>query len=167
MFKKMHDHKGFTLIELMIVVAIIGILAAIAIPNFLKYQAKSKQSEAKTNLKGVFTAQISYFGENNGYGYTFDQIGFGVAGADSSGMGGTKAYGFTLNATDYIAKSKATIETGTETISYGSGTNAAPSVTTNAFTAGAAGNVDSDPVLDTWTVNMNNQLTNTRNDVNL
>ncbi|WP_414645174.1 type IV pilin protein, partial [Candidatus Deferrimicrobium sp.] len=48
--------KGFTLIELMIVVAIIGILAAIAIPNFLRFQAKSKQSEAKTNLGGIFTA---------------------------------------------------------------------------------------------------------------
>ena len=55
--------KGFTLIELMIVVAIIGILAAIAIPNFLRFQAKSKQSEAKTNLGGIFTAEIAYFGE--------------------------------------------------------------------------------------------------------
>ena len=45
--------RGFTLIELMIVVAIIGILAAIAIPNFIKFQAKSKQSEAKTNLKAI------------------------------------------------------------------------------------------------------------------
>jgi len=49
--------SGFTLIELMIVVAIIGILAAIAIPNFLKFQCKSKQSEAKTNLSGIFTAR--------------------------------------------------------------------------------------------------------------
>ena len=53
--------KGFTLIELMIVVAIIGILAAIAIPNFLRFQAKSKQSEAKTNLGGIFTAEIVLF----------------------------------------------------------------------------------------------------------
>jgi type IV pilus assembly protein PilA len=46
---------GFTLIELMIVVAIIGILAAIAIPNFVRFQARARQSEANTNLKSLFT----------------------------------------------------------------------------------------------------------------
>jgi prepilin-type N-terminal cleavage/methylation domain-containing protein len=46
---------GFTLIELMIVVAIIGILAAIAIPNFVRFQARARQSEASTNLKSLFT----------------------------------------------------------------------------------------------------------------
>src|SRR3972149_10692881 len=64
---KRKNTKGSALIELMIGVAIIGILAAIAIPNFLKFQAKSKQSEAKTNLKGIYTAETGYFGENNKY----------------------------------------------------------------------------------------------------
>jgi type IV pilus assembly protein PilA len=68
--------KGFTLIELMIVVAIIGILAAIAIPNFSKFQARAKQSEAKSNLKGVFTAQKSWFQEKDAYSTAVGHIGF-------------------------------------------------------------------------------------------
>ncbi|WP_224243973.1 prepilin-type N-terminal cleavage/methylation domain-containing protein [Hyalangium gracile] len=48
-------NRGFTLIELMIVVAIIGILAAIAIPNFIRFQARARQSEVNTNLKSLFT----------------------------------------------------------------------------------------------------------------
>ncbi len=68
--------KGFTLIELMIVVAIIGILAAIAIPNFIKFQARSKQGEVKSNLKGVFTAQRSYYQEQDTYSSCIRKIGF-------------------------------------------------------------------------------------------
>ena len=65
--KSMKNEKGFTLIELMIVVAIIGILAAIAIPNFLSYQKKAKTSEAKVNIGAIKTSQESYKAENNAY----------------------------------------------------------------------------------------------------
>jgi type IV pilus assembly protein PilA len=68
--------KGFTLVELMIVVAIIGILAAIAIPNFIRFQARSKQAEAKTNLKAIFTGQKSRFGERDAYALALGDIGF-------------------------------------------------------------------------------------------
>ena len=67
---------GFTLIELMIVVAIIGLLAALAIPNFIKFQARSKQAEGRTNLKAIFTAQKSYYGDKQMYLESADVIGF-------------------------------------------------------------------------------------------
>jgi len=67
--------KGFTLIELMIVVAIIGLLAAIAIPNFIKFQARSKVSEVRANLKGIYTAQKGYYQNQDTYN-TFDAVGY-------------------------------------------------------------------------------------------
>ena len=67
---------GFTLIELMIVVAIIGILSAIAIPNFLSYQSRVRQSEAKVNLKGWWTAQKAYFQEKSIYSEILADVGF-------------------------------------------------------------------------------------------
>jgi len=63
--RKMMQSKGFTLIELMIVVAIIGILAAIAIPNYLNYQMKAKTSEAKSNIGAIRTSEEAYVAEED------------------------------------------------------------------------------------------------------
>jgi type IV pilus assembly protein PilA len=68
MCKAFRKQEGFTLIELMIVVAIIGILAAIAIPNFLTYQMKSRTSEAKTNLQALKTSELAFQGERGCFG---------------------------------------------------------------------------------------------------
>ncbi len=59
----LRNRKGFTLIELMIVVAIIGILAAIAIPNFISMQLRAKRAELPTNLDGIRTAEKAYHAE--------------------------------------------------------------------------------------------------------
>lgn len=62
---QVRNQRGFTLVELMIVVAIIGLLAAIAIPNYLSYQLKAKTSEAKTSLAAIKTASLSFQAERS------------------------------------------------------------------------------------------------------
>lgn len=59
--------KGFTLIELMIVVAIIAFLSVIAVPNFFTFLAKAKRSEAYMNLGSIYTAQRAYWAEHGTY----------------------------------------------------------------------------------------------------
>jgi type IV pilus assembly protein PilA len=65
--KMVKKNEGFTLIELMIVIAIIGILAAIAIPQFAAYRARSFNSAAQADLRNAATAQEAYFVDNETY----------------------------------------------------------------------------------------------------
>ncbi|XSF08192.1 prepilin-type N-terminal cleavage/methylation domain-containing protein [Myxococcus faecalis] len=152
----MKKKGGFTLIELMIVVAIIGILAAIAIPNFIRFQAKSKQSEAKTNLKAIFTAQKAYFGEKDKYVSDFKVVGFDPEPGNrfSYGINGVCNEAKAVTDRQYangcigqdLARFTETPTVGTQPLTAGvSGT--CPNCD---FSAVAVGNVDNDKNADTW-----------------
>ena len=69
MLRKMKERgqKGFTLIELMIVIAIIGILAAIAIPQFTKYRARAQNSQALSDMRNVKTDLEGFYAEHQAY----------------------------------------------------------------------------------------------------
>jgi len=69
-------NEGFTLVELMVVVAIIGILSAVAIPNFKRYQAKTKTSEAKLQLSAVYSSLISLQSDYDAYATCLEDAGY-------------------------------------------------------------------------------------------
>lgn len=74
--KSLLRQKGFTLVELMVVVAIIGLLSAVAIPSFKKYQAKAKVSEAKLQLSALYTAETAFYSDYNIYHTCLPMMGF-------------------------------------------------------------------------------------------
>jgi type IV pilus assembly protein PilA len=65
--RRARSSAGFTVIELMIVVAIIGIISLLAIPNFMRYQARARRTEAYANVAGIVRAQKSYQAERDGF----------------------------------------------------------------------------------------------------
>jgi prepilin-type N-terminal cleavage/methylation domain-containing protein len=67
---------GFSLVELMMVVAIIAVLAAVGIPNYITYQNRSRQSEARILLSGVYSSETVYFAEHSRYARSYDEINF-------------------------------------------------------------------------------------------
>jgi len=107
---KLNNKKGFTLIELMIVIAIIGILAAIAIPNFIAYRNKAFCKAAETDANNVAAAVADYFALpvhtatptvlqlNNNLGFTFTS--HGTVSNTGTVTGADPNLGITITVTD-------------------------------------------------------------------
>ena len=146
MIGKVQDRRGFSLTELMIVVAIIGILATIAIPKFMTYQAKAKQTEAKNNLVAIHTGEIAYFAENNGYIDDFNAIGFAVSGS-------SQRYYYEIGGSNIGV------------LPPGCTASTLDLATANTFVAVAIGNIDGDSTCDVWTIDQDKVIKNVTNDV--
>lgn len=111
MFKKCakNSESGFTLIELMIVIAIIGILAAIAIPQFNAYRARSYNASANTDLRNAMTAQEGYFIDKDTYSNAVSDLtgNYGLVTSDGvviTATGDTTSYtvsAYNSKASDY------------------------------------------------------------------
>ena len=135
--------RGFTLIELMIVVAIIGILAAIAIPNFMRFQAKSKQTEVKNNLKSAFTAERSQYQEHDKYLTLVGELGFSPERGNryyyQLGTGGTNQIRATVTATIVpLTDSGITVDTYKYPTAVATPVNSPLAITGQATNEGAA-----------------------------
>ncbi len=84
MKNKNMKNKGFTLIELMIVVAILGIISAIALPSYTEHMRKAKRSDAKVELLRVAQLQENFFVQNLSYAKSLKQLGFAVDSVSSA-----------------------------------------------------------------------------------
>lgn len=181
--------RGYSLVELMVTVAIAGTLAAIAIPNYQGYVARSRQTEAKTALTWAYTAEQAFFTESGYYTSCLADIGFKIsgqqryyavgftaaaAGASTCGTAGTAACNTTNTGTCAVGTVTGGEGTLYKTVSASNvrvnGTLGFPAdgsfptvgIGKAAFSAGAVGNISgrSGASFDKWTIDHTKNLLN-------
>ena len=184
-----NGQAGFSLIELMVVVAIIGILAAVAVPNFQKFQARAKQAEAKGNLGGLNMAQSAFSSQWNTYYADLRDVGFQPEGTLVYRIGFTNLQPTIPGNVNYtgpsntVAGNPATPQSNSTAFGNVCGNGppplpclegpfvgALPAATmgawpATAYTAGASGNIDTDAQLDQWTITERKVMSNVNPDI--
>lgn len=153
--------NGFTLIELMVVVAIIAVLTMLAVPSFTTFIAKAKRTEAYTNLHALYAAQKAYWAEHGTYTTQ-------LAGSDGLGWKPTGYRGGGAQEKFYYTYGTP----GSEGVHYFTGKLLAPSSALSAghankdsFLMVAAGDIDGDGNLDILTIDQDNNVTIVQNDL--
>ena len=146
MLNRTRSEAGFSLVELVIVVGILGILATLVYPNYVRYKMQSQQSEAKTNLAGIFVAQYSYFAEAVRFS-SMTEIGFTLAGT-------TNRYTYRTHATDTTGADIGVVVLNAQQGTVQPENTVVASGSTNlSFTATATANLDNDATVDQWHIN--------------
>ena len=149
----------------------VGILAAIAIPNFIKFQSKSKQAEAKVNLKSAFTAQKYFFGDQSKYSDDIGEVGFApergnrylyafsvdgeLAKAGEPGKGKT---GVEADAARYPGTNNEALEKGVPQALWDESGLKGTCPDDCSITIVAAGNIDNDDTVDVWTISTKDRV---------
>jgi len=145
--------NGFSLLELMVVVAIIAFLTMISVPTFRKFLHKSKRSEAYMNLRAIYASEKAYWADNGKYSTVLsgkNGIGWKPEGAI------IYTYGFPgSEGTNYFIGS----------LGAGSSALSQASASSEKFVAIAAGDIDGDGKLDVIGIDENNKITIITNDL--